>query len=76
MKRTFLRRLAWAGIPVLFLLHADWWLWGDARLVAGLPAGLVYHTLYCIVATLEMMLLVRYAWPAHLEIDEDGKDRP
>ena len=61
------RRAVWAGIPILFVLHADWWLWDDPRLVFGLPVGLVYHALYCGAATLEMMLLVRYAWPAHLE---------
>ena len=61
---------------MLFVLHADWWLWDDARMVLGLPAGLVYHTLYCLVTTLEMTLLVKYAWPAHLEIDEGGNGRP
>ena len=67
MKQTFLRRAAWAGIPILFVLHADWWLWDDPRLIGGLPVGLVYHALYCLAATIEMFLLVRYAWPAHLE---------
>lgn len=76
MSSTFLRRAAWAGIPILFVLHADWWLWDDSRLVFGLPVGLVYHTVYCLAAALEMMLLVRYAWPAHLEIDESRNDHP
>ena len=76
MSSSLGRRLSWAGIPILFVLHADWWLWDDPRMVFGLPAGLIYHALYCLVATLGMLLLVKYAWPAHLEVDEGGNDRP
>ena len=53
----------------LYLLHQDVWLWRTARpLVFGfVPIGLFYHACYAGVASLLMWLLVRYAWPDHLE---------
>lgn len=61
-----------ALVAALYLLHQDVWLWREARpLVFGvLPAGLAYHALYSIVVAGVMWLLVRCAWPAHLE---DGR---
>lgn len=58
-----------ALVAALYVLHQDVWLWREARpLVFGiLPAGLAYHALYSIVVAGVMWLLVRYAWPAHLE---------
>jgi hypothetical protein len=56
-------------ILVVYLLHQDVWFWDDARpLVFGvLPVGLAYHALYSIVVAGLMWLLVRWAWPGHLE---------
>jgi hypothetical protein len=72
------RRLAFAGLIGLAVLHNDFWLWDDGRFFLGLPVGLTYHVLYCLAATGVMMLLVRHAWPAHLEVDDppggQGKD--
>jgi hypothetical protein len=53
----------------LYLLHQDVWLWRSARpLVFGfVPIGLFYHAGYAVLASLLMWLLVRHAWPAHLE---------
>ena len=53
----------------LYLLHQDVWLWRTARpLVFGfVPIGLFYHAVYAVLASLLMWLLVRCAWPAHLE---------
>ncbi len=62
-------RLALAGLPLLYILHNDFWLWDDPRIVMGLPVGLLYHAIYCVVTTLVMALLVRHAWPAHLEVE-------
>lgn len=31
------------------------------------PVGLVYHLGYSMLATLMMVVLVRFAWPTHLE---------
>lgn len=58
----------------LYLLHNDLWLWHDGRLVAGLPVGLLYHVLYCVVAALLMAALVRWAWPPGL--DDETEERP
>ena len=53
----------------LYLLHQDFWFWRTAQpLVFGfVPVGLFYHACYTVAAALFMWLLVRYAWPAHLE---------
>lgn len=57
------RWLLYVAIAVLYLLHNDIWLWDDARIVWGLPVGLLYHVGYCVAATGLMVLLVNYAWP-------------
>lgn len=71
MRRTG-RRLALAGLPVLFIAHNDFWLWDDPRIVLGLPVGMTWHVAYCLVATAVMAWLVRAAWPAHLEVQAPG----
>jgi Protein of unknown function (DUF3311) len=60
----------------LYLLHQDVWYWRDARpFVFGfLPIGLAYHALYCLLASLLMLLLVRHAWPARLEREADSRE--
>jgi hypothetical protein len=65
-----MRRLLLAAIVIaLYLLHQDVWFWRAARpFVFGfLPIGLFYHVCFTLAASLVMWLLVRYAWPAHLE---------
>lgn len=53
----------WA-VALLVVLHHDFWLWDPpARLVLGLPAGLLYHALYCVAAAALMAVAVRRAWP-------------
>ena len=69
------RRAAYGGLAALYLLHNDFWLWDDGRLVLGLPVGLAYHVGYCIAAAALMTLLVRRAWPGHLE-DAAPTERP
>ena len=59
-------------LGVLVLLHNDIWFWSDARIVAGLPVGMVYHIAYCFAATGMMALLVKHAWPAHVDDDEES----
>ena len=68
------------AVVLLYALHQDFWLWRSARpLVLGfVPAGLVYHAAYCVAVSLLMWLLVRFAWPTHLEdpaADGDGAPR-
>ncbi len=54
---------------VFFALHQDLWLWRASRpLVFGiLPAGLAYHAAYTLAVSVVMAILVRRAWPSHLE---------
>jgi Protein of unknown function (DUF3311) len=57
------------AVIALYVLHQDFWFWRTARpLIFGfVPIGLFYHACYSIAAALLMWLLVKYAWPAHLE---------
>lgn len=58
-------------VVLFYVLHQDVWFWRDARpLVFGfLPIGLFYHAAYTVAVSGLMWLMVRYAWPAHLERD-------
>jgi hypothetical protein len=64
--RTLLLTLIVAAV---YVLHQDTWLWTTAEpVVFGLlPVGLAYHVAYSIAAAGLMWLLVRVAWPAHLD---------
>lgn len=58
-------------VVVVILLHHDIWNWKNSTLVWGfIPMGLAYHIGYSCLAALTMWLLVRLAWPQHLEEDE------
>lgn len=59
-------------VSAIYALHQDFWFWSTAHpIVFGvLPIGLAYHVLYSIVVAGLMWLLVRWAWPSHLE---DGR---
>jgi hypothetical protein len=59
----------------MVILHQDFWNWGTARpLVFGfLPIGLAYHAAYSVAAAVVMWLLVRTAWPKHLEEVPESK---
>jgi hypothetical protein len=65
MKRVLLT----CAVLLLYALHQDVWFWSAARpLVLGfLPIGLAYHAAYTVACVVLMALLVRVAWPAHLE---------
>jgi hypothetical protein len=55
-------------VVLVYLLHQDLWFWHDRTLVLGfLPIGLAYHAAYSILAAIMMAVLVRFAWPGHLE---------
>ena len=53
----------------LYVLHQDFWFWRWAHpLILGfIPVGLFYHACYTVVTALVMWLLVKLAWPSHLE---------
>lgn len=65
MKRTLLV----IAFVALYGLHQDFWFWRTAHpLVFGfIPIGLFYHACFSVAASLLMWLLVKFAWPAHLE---------
>jgi hypothetical protein len=56
-------------VIIVYLLHQDFWNWNKAEpLVFGfLPVGLAYHAGYSILASILMAVLVKFAWPKHLE---------
>jgi chromate transport protein ChrA len=56
-------------VVAVYLLHQDFWNWKRATpLIFGfLPIGLAYHAAYSILAALTMAVLVKFAWPKHLE---------
>jgi hypothetical protein len=67
------RSLLVVAIIALYLLHQDFWFWrAAAPVVFGfLPIGLFYHVCYTLAISALMWLLVRDAWPTHLEEEVD-----
>ncbi len=59
-------------ILAIYAAHQDLWNWrkSDPLVFGFLPVGLAYHAGYSIVAALMMAVLVKFAWPTHLEGDE------
>jgi hypothetical protein len=70
------RALLLIVIGVLYVLHQDSWFWREARpLIFGfIPIGLFYHACYTIVTAVVMWMLVKHAWPSHLE--EEASAQP
>lgn len=61
-------------VVALYILHQDFWFWRTAHpLVLGfIPIGLFYQGCFSVAASLVMWLLVKYAWPGHLEKEIEG----
>ena len=59
-------------VLAVYILHQDFWNWKKSTpLVFGvLPIGLAYHAAYSRLASITMAILVRFAWPTHLETVE------
>jgi hypothetical protein len=59
-------------VVAVYALHQDFWNWRKSHpLVLGfLPIGLAYHAAYSVLAAGMMAVLVRFAWPKHLESTE------
>ena len=53
----------------VYLLHQDFWNWkkADPLIFGFLPVGLAYHAGYSLLAAITMGVLVKFAWPSHLE---------
>lgn len=60
--KTTLRWVLYSLLLVLFILHNDFWFWGTPQIVLGLPVGLLYHIVFCFVASLLMFSLVKFVW--------------
>ena len=55
-------------IAAVYVLHQDFWNWKSKEIVLGfLPVGLAYHAAYSVLAAAMMAILVKAAWPKHLE---------
>ncbi len=56
-------------VLAVYVLHQDFWNWRRFEpLVLGfLPVGLAYQAAYSVLAAATMAVLVKFAWPAHLE---------
>lgn len=65
------RALVIIAVVSLYVLHQDFWFWRTAQpFVFGfIPVGLFYHACFSVAASGLMWLLVKYAWPSHLEDD-------
>ena len=53
------RPLVLVLLGVLYLLHFDFWFWHRNDLVLGLPVGLLYHTVYCLIVAVVFWWIVR-----------------
>ncbi len=72
------RILLVVAVVVLYALHQDFWFWRTAHpLVFGfIPIGLFYQAVFSVAASLMMWLLVKFAWPAHLESEVEQSSPP
>ena len=70
------RTLLFVLVILFCALHQDFWFWRSPRplLFGALPPGLWYHALYTLAASGVLYLLVRAAWPAHLEDEIEHRD--
>ena len=64
------------AVAALYILHQDFFFWRTAYpLVFGfIPIGLFYHACFSVAAALLMWLLVKFAWPSHLEREVEQKE--
>ena len=72
MRKTLPRWILHIALVVLFLLHNDFWLWDNPKVVLGLPIGLLYHIGFCVAAAILMALIINRALPSHLQ--DEGTD--
>jgi hypothetical protein len=67
-----------ALVAVVYVLHQDFWNWKktDPLIFGFLPIGLAYQAGYSILAAVLMAVLVKTAWPKHLENAEPEVKAP
>jgi len=58
-------------VTALYALHQDVWFWRSSTpmILGFIPIGLFYHACFTLAASALMWMLVKYAWPSHLEHD-------
>jgi hypothetical protein len=63
-------------VVALYILHQDIWFWRTPYPMAFgfIPIGLFYQGCFSVAASLVMWLLVKYAWPAHLEREIEERE--
>lgn len=60
------------AVVAVYVLHQDFWFWRTPFIFGVMPfgfipIGLFYHACFSVAAALLMWLLVKFAWPSHLE---------
>ena len=68
MKRVLLVLM----VIAVYALHQDFWNWTSTEKIGFLPIGLAYHAGYSILCAVMMFILVKFAWPEHLEVEESA----
>jgi len=58
MKKIHRTGVLAGAMGILYVLHSDWWFWHNPQLIFGLPVGLFYHLLLCMVSGLLLFTLV------------------
>jgi hypothetical protein len=62
------RTVVWSMVAgVLLALAVPWFLWGSARVVAGLPVWLWWHVAWMGVTSLTFAVFARRAWGVGVE---------
>ncbi len=56
---------------ILLILFFNFWMWDNNALILGLPINLLYHIGLCVLTTLSMLVIVRLAWPHHLDAEDE-----
>ena len=56
---------------ILLILFFNFWMWDNNALILGLPINLLYHIVMCILTSLSMLVIVRLAWPHHLDAEDE-----
>lgn len=72
------RILLIVAVIALYVLHQDFWFWKTPYLFGKLPfgflpVGLFYHACFAIAASLLLWMLVKFAWPGHLERELENR---
>ncbi|MEO2034685.1 MAG: DUF3311 domain-containing protein [Planctomycetaceae bacterium] len=66
------KQVIWLLILLLVILHQDFWLRSDGRLLMGfLPIGLAYHIGLTIAAAVTWWLATILIWPAAEDVVDD-----